>query len=84
MNENQVMYLVSIFCFFLIIFTFKFNKQFAFINVIIFIIYNIYFYYGLFNGKEGTSLGWLILLIIVTILQILLLSIFILAKLYKK
>ena len=56
MDENQVAYILSAVCFVLILLCYKINKKTATINLILFVIYSIYFYYGLFNWTEGTSL----------------------------
>lgn len=85
MSENQAMYLGSFFCLVLILFAFRVNKSFAIINSVIFLLFSLLFYYGMFfNGKDEMSLGWLILLIGATLLQILIIGIYLGIKFFKK
>ena len=67
MNEEIVLYLVSLLTFIFILKSATYNKQFSLINLGIFLLYSLYFYYGLFfRGEEGMSLGWLLSIFFVT------------------
>jgi hypothetical protein len=85
MSENQVMYFGTFFCLILIIYSYKVDKSLLIKNCIIWIIYNAILYYGLlFKGEYGMSLGWFILIILSTILQVLIVSIFLVVKYLKR
>lgn len=85
MSDNQILYISSILCFLLIFISFKYNKQFAFTNAIMFVLYSVIFYYCLFNnGQGGSSFLWWFYLIIATSLQILIVVIYLGIKFFKK
>lgn len=84
MNENQILYVGTFMCIVLIIFFFKYKKQFAIINAIVFGTYSLILYYGLFfKGEEGKSLGWFILLVISTATQLLVLNVYLIVIFYR-
>jgi hypothetical protein len=84
MNDIQIISFVSSLCLLLGLISYLYNKQFAIINIVIFLTYSISFYYGLyFYGEEGKSLGWLVLLIIITLIHIFFIGIYIIRKIMK-
>lgn len=85
MTDNQILYTATIICFILILLSFKFNKQFGIINLIVFLLYSIRMYYGLFyQSKYGTALTWWFYLVILTGLQFLIVGIYLIVKLIRK
>ena len=84
MSENQVAYILSIICLIFITLSYKINKRFAIINLILFLTYNVYFYYGLFNWTQGSSLYAILGLFLFLPIHILILIIFLIKKLVKK
>lgn len=61
MKDEYVLYIATIMTFLSIIFTYRINKSFFVVNIIAFILYSIYFYYGLkYQSTEGRALGWLL------------------------
>lgn len=85
MSDNQILYVSAVLCFTLILLSFKFGKYFAIINFIIFFIYSIAMYYGLFyRGEEGATLAWWFYLIGLNVLQILIVAIYLSVKFFKR
>lgn len=85
MTDNQVLYISTIICFVLIMASFKYKKQFARINMVLFLLYNVILYSSLFFGGDyGSSFLWWFYLMIITALQILILSTCIAVELAKR
>jgi len=85
MSDNQILYIISAFCFLLISFLFRFEKQFALINFIIFSLYNLILYYNFFyNGEGGSGFLWWFYLIIITSIHALTILIYLTVKFFKK
>lgn len=85
MSDNQLLYLSSFLCIILIFISYKYNKQFAIISLIVFVLYSIYLYYGLkFKSEYGSALLWLFYLQLMTIIQIVISAIYIIVKLIRK
>jgi hypothetical protein len=85
MNDNQILYFSSAFCLVLILVSFRFRKQFATLNLVLFFSYNVILYYNLFyKGEAGASFLWWFYLIILTIVQALIVIIFLLFNFLKK
>ncbi len=85
MNDNQFLYISTILCLILILLSFKFSKQAGFLNLVIFSFYTILLYYNLlYKGDGGSSLLWWFYLIILTLLQSLILGIYISIRYFKK
>jgi len=85
MSDNQILYISSIICFLLIIVSFRFNRPFGMINLIGYILYNLFLYCNFFYENEGGSgFLWWFYLIILTALQIVVLGIYIGIKFFKR
>jgi len=85
MNDNQILYISSILCFVLIIFSSKHNKKKILINSGIFILYSSILYYKYFcQSKEGSALLWFFYLEVITLVQILVVGIYLLTKFVKR
>jgi len=85
MSDNQILYISSVLCFLLVLLSFKYNRQFAMINGVVFIVYNALLYYCLFyKGQGGSSFLWWFYLLIATILQILIVGYFLVVNFFKK
>jgi len=85
MEENQVAYMLmlSTICFIFIMLSYRFNRKFATINFILFLIYNAFFYYGLFNWQYGSSLYAIVGLSLFLPIHILILVIYLIINLIK-
>jgi len=67
MNDNQLLYTVSIVCFLVIIVTFWHNRKFGGFNMILFCLYNSVLYYHLiYNSSGGTGLVWWFFLLVLS------------------
>ena len=85
MNENNILYGSSILLLLLILATFKFNKSFILLHLIIYLLYSVYFYYGLFfKIHAGTALAYWFYLIIITGLHLLFMVGYLIIKLNNK
>ena len=85
MNDESFLFIMSSLTFILILITAKYSKSFLLVNLIVFVTYSFYFYYGLyFQGSEGRSLGWLIVNLFFTGLHLLLILGYIIKKNLKK
>jgi hypothetical protein len=84
-SDNQILYISSVVCLVLILLSFKFNKQIGVINLIVFLFYNALLYYNLiYKSDGGSGFLWWFYLIILTVVQILILCIYIGIKYFKK
>lgn len=84
MSDNQLLYFSSILCFILILFLSKPNKYFFLINIGIFVLYSSFLYYKLLcQSNEGSALLWFFYLEVITVIQILLIGIYLLIKFFK-
>jgi hypothetical protein len=85
MSDNQVLYIASIICFLFILVSFKFSKQFAIVNLILFFLYSTILYYNLvYNSAYGSGLVWWSYAILLTVLQILIVGIYLGIKFFSK
>jgi hypothetical protein len=85
MSENEILYAITILLIFLIISTFKYRKSYGVINCVVFCLYAFPLYYSiLFNGNGGSSFLWWFYLIVLTSLQTLIVSIYLIYKIIKK
>ena len=84
MSENQIAYILSSICLILIILSYKTNKKFTVINLILFLIYNAFFYNILFNSTGGVGLYGIVGLLLFLPIHILILIIFLIKNLVKK
>jgi hypothetical protein len=67
MNDNQLLYTVSIVCFLLIILTFWRNRKFGGVNMILFCLYNSILYYHLvYDSSGGAGLVWWVFLLVLS------------------
>jgi hypothetical protein len=67
MNDNQLLYLASIVCFFLIILTFRHSRKFGGVNMLLFCLYNSILYYHLiYDSSGGAGLVWWFCLLVVS------------------
>jgi hypothetical protein len=84
MTDNQLLFSSSLLCLILIIISFKFNKLFGIISLIIFVIYSSYLYYSLiYKSQYGSALVWWFYLLIITAIQIIISGTYIIIKLIK-
>ena len=84
-SDNQILYISSVVCLILLLLSFKFSRQFGVINFVVFILYNAILYFNLIYKSEGGSgFLWWFYLIILTVVQILILGIYIGIKYFKK
>jgi hypothetical protein len=84
MTEEQILYLLSFIAALYFLLSFKYYKNWGKLNLVIFIIYTSYFYYGLFFQRtEGRALGWVISVYIVTGLHVTFSAIYTIATLFK-
>jgi hypothetical protein len=86
MEDNIVLVAASFILLLLIaVATFKFSKAFGAVNFVIFLVYSSYMYYGLFfDNSDGTALAWWFYLLVVTILHILVTSVYLVKCSFKK
>lgn len=85
MSDNQMLYISSVVCFVLILVSFRYGKQFAAVNLVVFCIYNLFLYYNLFfKGDGGSGFLWWFYLIILTVLQLLIVGIYLGIKFFKQ
>ena len=85
MSDNQILCISSILCFVLIVLSSKHNKQFFLINIGLFILYSSVLYYKLFyQSKEGSALLWFFYLLSITVVQIIVIGIYLLTKFFKR
>ena len=67
MTEEQILYLLSLIAALYYLLSFKYYKSWGKLNLLIFLVYTSYFYYGLFfQSTEGRALGWVILIYMFT------------------
>lgn len=86
LTEEQTIYLLSFITALYFLLSFKYYKNWGKLNLLIFILYTSYFYYGLlFKSTEGIALGWLAFIYIVTGLHLIYIAIYTVAAfIYKK
>jgi hypothetical protein len=85
MSDNQILYISSVVCLFLVLLSFRFSKQVGIINLVVFLLYNAILYHNLiYKSDGGSGFLWWLYLIILTIVQILILVIYIGIKYFKK
>jgi hypothetical protein len=85
MTDNLLLFSSSIFCLLLILISFIYNKRFAKINIVIFFIYTLGLYSKMyFYGKEGSAFLWWFYLIVLTVLQLVIIGIYLLIKIIKQ
>ena len=84
MSENFFLYIMTIILSGMIIVSIRFNKQFALINTIVFLLYNIPLYYMFFfNNGGGSGFLWWFYLVCLTAVQLIIILIFIILKFIK-
>jgi hypothetical protein len=84
MSDNQLLQLSAILCIISSLFSYRFNKLFAIINLVIYCLFSAFFYYKLFYfGQGGGSLLWWFYLVVLSTLQFLINIIFIVMKTLK-
>jgi hypothetical protein len=67
MSDNQLLQLSAILCIISILFSYRFNKLFAIINLVIYCLFSAFFYYKLFYfGQGGGSLLWWFYLVVLS------------------
>jgi len=67
MNDNLLLYTVSIVCFLVIILTFWHKRKFGGVNMILFCLYNSVLYYHLvYDGSGGQGLVWWFFLLVLS------------------
>ena len=67
MNDNLLLYTVSIVCFLVIILTFWHNRKFGAVNMILFCLYNSVLYYHLvYDSSGGAGLVWWFFLLVLS------------------
>jgi len=85
MNDNNILYSCSILLFFVILICFKVNKNIAYLNLVIFLLYSSFLYYGFFfKSTDGTALAWWFYLAIITALQLIAVVIYLGIKYFKR
>ncbi len=85
MNDNQFMYISSLVCLLLIFYSFRYNKVFAIFNIFIFLAYNSYLYFGfVYRSLQGAGLVWWFFILTLTLIQILVVGIYVGIKFLKK
>lgn len=84
-SDNQILYISSVLCLILILVSFKFSRQVGVINLVLFSLYNTILYYNLiYKSDGGSGFLWWFYLVILTVIQILILGIYIGIKYFKK
>lgn len=84
-SDNQILYISSVLCLILILISFKFSRQVGIINLVVFSLYNAILYYNLiYKSDGGSGFLWWFYLVILTVIQILILGIYIGIKYFKK
>lgn len=69
-QEDYIAYFFSTLCLLLILYSSRYNKKFALLNIIVWICYTSYLYYGFyFNSEYGGALAWWFYLTSISILQ---------------
>ncbi len=86
MTEEQTLYLLSFIAALYFLLSFKYFKNWGKLNLLIFILYTSYFYYGLlFQRSEGRAMGWVAFIYLVTGLHLTCIAIYTVAAfIYKK
>ncbi len=85
MNENNLLYAGSVVLLILILTTFKFSRNFAVVNIVIYLLYSGVLYYGFFfKSGDGTALAWWFYLAILTSMHLLVILGYIITKYLKK
>lgn len=84
-SDNIILYVFSIICLIIIIKLFRLNRIFGIVNALIFCLYNSVLYYNLFyKGQGGSGFIWWFYLIILTLVQIIILGIYLAIKYFNK
>ena len=85
MNENEILFAITIVLMVLIIATFIFSKSHGIIHSVVFCLYAIPLFYSiLFKGNGGSSFLWWFYLMVFTSIQILTVFIYLIYKIIKK
>ena len=85
MSDDQILYGGSLLCLILVLISFKFSRYFAIINLIVLLSYSTIMYYGLFyKSEEGGALVWWFYLVSLTAIQIVIIGIYLVIKIFKK
>lgn len=84
MSENTVLYLTSLLLLALIIFSAKYKKSFFIVNLILFLVYTLPMYYGLFfDVGNGSALVYWAYLLFLTLLHIIITTYYLVFYLLK-
>ena len=84
-SDNQILYISSVVCLILVFLSFKFSKQVGVINLVVYLLYSAILYYNIiYKSDGGSGFLWWFYLIILTVVQILILGIYIGIKYFKK
>ncbi len=77
MDDKQLLYTTSIVCFLIIILSFKHNKKFGTVNVVLFCLYNsVLYYHFIFDSSGGAGLVWWFFLLALSAFQMLIILIY--------
>lgn len=77
MNENQLLYTVSIVCLLFMIISFRHNWKFGSVNMILFCLYNsILYYHFIYDSNGGAGLVWWFFLLVVSGVHMLVLLVY--------
>ncbi|RLJ32209.1 hypothetical protein CLU97_1657 [Chryseobacterium sp. 7] len=85
MSDNQLLYTASIVCLLLIIVSFKHNKKFGIVNMILFCMYNsVLYYHFIFDSSGGAGLVWWFFLLVLSAFQMLIVLIYLGVRAFQK
>ncbi|HYG14817.1 MAG TPA: hypothetical protein VEC12_03620 [Bacteroidia bacterium] len=72
MTDIYLLYTSSVITFLVTLLLYRYNKKAFWVVLPVFIIYTTYFYYGLFyKGQYGSSLVWLVYLLVINSVHVL-------------
>ena len=83
-SDDIILYVLSVLTLILILFSLKFSKLFSYTNLVIFVVYSVFFYHSLFfEGKYGSGFIWWFFAFILTFIHLLIVVAYLIVKFFK-
>lgn len=85
MNDNSVLIIISVIVLLAIGTTVKYSKVFFAVNLIVFCAYTTVMYWGLYyDVSDGKALAWWFYLLVVSVLQLLVVTAYLVKRIFRK
>lgn len=85
MGDDQILYTALIVCFLLIVVSFKYNRKFGMVNMILFCLWgSVLYYHLLFDSSGGAGLVWWFFMLVFCGVQMLVLLLYFIIRTIRK